>query len=592
MTTAATCQPVSDAASAACPTDRGRRVPVGLLWLLATVAVGAVMLGLSAGANVAPVIEADNAYIFMAADRLFTGEGATAIPPRAPLQPWSWRADWVFLTQWPVGYPALICATRWVTGLATARAAMMLGALSCAIGLGAWFAWARACLPRRIPALLIAVVVAGASFSVQDLVHPASDTVLVGLLPVVLLLVCWAQGMSRGVDGSSTEPRRNGFVRPLIAGLAAGLLVWVRYAAIFVPLAVVAYFVVAWRMRRGVRGRDVVIVALAAGLPCVALFMLNRALGPGVSAQAQLNLGESVSWDWDITKLHAAWTHFARQTPYAHRPEAFAFYTLLLPVLAWGIPLVTRATRRDAWRLMGTSPMLLSALTCAALLALLIAASVLFADKYNYVAQARYYAPMRPLYFVLFLGPLTIWPHRWLRLAACVPLVLVASWFVNQDARRVWARMHARPTVTTAYGRQSRYFGPHSRELFDWLRGQASADLVVFSNFHEEIALETGIPACPTPPDAVAMSDWLARIREHRAIDEVRVLFVLAADNDYREYYLPPREVVIDEFGLTAAPDAPQVIRDLVSQPNPQVAVGEQARESEPGARVTGPIKP
>jgi hypothetical protein len=84
MTTAATCQPVSDAASAACPTDRGRRVPVGLLWLLATVAVGAVMLGLSAGANVAPVIEADNAYIFMAADRLFTGEGATAIPRGRP----------------------------------------------------------------------------------------------------------------------------------------------------------------------------------------------------------------------------------------------------------------------------------------------------------------------------------------------------------------------------------------------------------------------------------------------------------------------------------------------------------------------------
>jgi hypothetical protein len=175
-----------------CPTDRGRRVPVGLLWLLATVAVGAVMLGLSAGANVAPVIEADNAYIFMAADRLFTGEGATAIPPRAPLQPWSWRADWVFLTQWPVGYPALICATRWVTGLATPRAAMMLGALSCAIGLGAWFAWARACLPRRIPALLIAVVVAGASFSVQNLVHPASDTDAGGVV---------ASGLTVGVVG-------------------------------------------------------------------------------------------------------------------------------------------------------------------------------------------------------------------------------------------------------------------------------------------------------------------------------------------------------------------------------------------------------
>jgi hypothetical protein len=203
MTTAATCQPVADAASAACPTDRGRRVPVGLLWLLATVAVGAVMLGLSAGANVAPVIEADNAYIFMAADRLFTGEGATAIPPRAPLQPWSWRADWVFLTQWPVGYPALICATRWVTGLATARAAMMLGALSCAIGLGAWFAWARACLPRRIPALLIAVVVAGASFSVQTWCIPPPTPCWWGCCQ---WSYCWCVGR-RACRAGSTDHR-------------------------------------------------------------------------------------------------------------------------------------------------------------------------------------------------------------------------------------------------------------------------------------------------------------------------------------------------------------------------------------------------
>ena len=72
-------------------------------WITATTVVVALPAVLAAHARIAPVIVADNATVFLAADRLYEGAGLTAPPPRVPTQSWDWRCDWTGLTQWPMG---------------------------------------------------------------------------------------------------------------------------------------------------------------------------------------------------------------------------------------------------------------------------------------------------------------------------------------------------------------------------------------------------------------------------------------------------------------------------------------------------------
>lgn len=535
-------------------------------WSLALILLAGLLLLLTRRADVAPLVEADNAYIFLAADRLYAGDGATSIPPRAPLQPWSWRADWVFLTQWPVGYPALICAARRITGLPTAKAAVALNVVSCAVALLAWFAWARRCLPNGLTAGLLALVAAGAGFSIDQLVNPASDTVLLALLPLVLLLATRVRPVG-DVCAADACPcawfRRVATAtgwRLFAAGLLAGALVWVRYAAVFVPAAVGAFLLLECGLRR-VRGRDVINFALAAALPIAGLVALNRALGPAVSAQEQFNLGQGVSWQMPAGVVSKAWLNFAQQTPYAHRPEARWLWPLALPAAALAM-LAFGGWR--ARRFASSSPILLSAACVVVLLGMLVAASVLFQGKYNYVGLARYYQPVRSLYFVLFMGVLLAPPWKPWRAALAVPLALVAGWFVDQDARRAYARMQTVDREETPYGRWARHFSPGARDLFAWLETQAGPNLLVFSNFHEEIALETGIPACPTPRDPSELAGWLERIRRSRGVEQLRVLFVLNPDNDYRDYYLPPPAALVETFHLQAATDAPSACRPYV----------------------------
>jgi hypothetical protein len=532
-------------------------------WLMAAAITTGLLYFMPQRDALAPIIEADNAYIFLAADRLYAGDGATTIPPRAPLQPWTWQADWVFLTQWPVGYPALICAVRWLTGLPTVSAAVALSVVCSAVALVAWFAWGLACLPRRFPAPLIAIVAAGATFSMNNLVNPASDTVLLAALPLVLLLTGWALGWNR------SGMRRGSPLRLVIAGLVAGLLCWVRYAAVFAPVAIGFFLLIEWCVLRRVRMWHVIVFAVAAALPITSLVAMNRALGSATSAQEQFNLGHEVSWDIQPEVFATAWMKFTQQTPYAHRPEAKLFYALVLPAGGIGLALLARRTQKKGRISFSDtdSPMLLSATCVIVLLAMLIAVSVLFQGKYNYVGLARYYQPVRPLYFLLFIGPIAALRWGWLRAAACVPLVLACSWFINQDVRRDRACMLSGDREVTDYGRWARHFAPGSRELFAWLRAQAGADVVVFSNFHEEIALETGIPACPTPRDFAEMEEWLARIRDSRCVSKLRALFVLDPDNDYRDYYLPSPDSLVNRFGLSAVAIDPRGALDYVLTP-------------------------
>jgi hypothetical protein len=117
----------------------------------------------------------------------------------------------------------------------------------------------------------------------------------------------------------------------------------------------------------------------------------------------------------------------------------------------------------------------------------------------------------------------------------------------------------------------ARRFEPHSRELYAWLKQHRGDDLVVFSNFHEEIALETWIPACPSPADPRQLDEWLTRMGTVRGTRPSRVLFVLDPDNDYRSYYLPTPSETISRFGLTPEIACPQELRGMVFRFDPPV---------------------
>ncbi len=442
---------------------------------------------------------------------------------------------------------------RLLFGGTTASAAVALAILSTSIALIGWFAWIRRCLPRRIPSLLLAAVAAAAAFSATNLFNPSSDGVLLALTPLVLLAAARAlRWDDAAASGEAATPLWWGIA---LLGLFAGSVCWIRYAAVFLPAALGVYLIGdAWLMRR-TRWRTVLVYAVFAAAPLVAVLVINRVFGQG-DTQSQLNLGSSVGFDLSWSVLAEAWTHFTEQTLYAHRREAFAFFVILLPVAVLGLPWLHRTARRRLSAFLRTPPVALSIAVTVVLLAELIAASVLFHDKYDYAAQPRYYQPIRPFYFLLFVGPLTLVAWRWVRAAICIPLVLAGMWFVRQDALRTIARWQAKAPVVTPYGRWAGHFAPGAPALFDWLAAQRGDDLVVFSNFHEEIALETGIPACPTPRDAAELDDWLERIAAVRSVQPTRILFVFHPDNDYRDYYLDPPAEIWRRFGLTASPQA------------------------------------
>jgi hypothetical protein len=531
-----------------------RRTLIALAAHLAAVAVlTAALAWLSASLAIPPIIEADYAYTFTAADRFYEGHGLTATPPRAPLVPWEWRADWVFLTQWPAGYPLLLAVVRALLRTSTAEAGVALAVLSCAVAVVGWFAWARRALPGGMVATLLAAVVGIASFSPAHLVNPSTDALFVALTPLVLLA---ALGI-RSARGA------------LFVGIFAGATCWIRYAAIALPGAIGLFLLVEAGLLRRRRWRFVAAFACGAAIPIIALLVMNRALAGDTPVQEQLNLGRTLSFALDPGAVATAWRHFARQTLYAHRPEAGLFFLAGLPLLALLAPAARRPSRRELCGFCQHPATILSAALVLTTLGFLVAASVFFAGKYNYVGQPRYYASIRPLYFVLFVGPFFAWRHKAIRVAFATAILAAGIWFIQQDHARTLRRWAAAASEATDYGRAARRFAPHSQEVFAWLKEQAGDDLVVFSNFHEEIVLETHIPACPTPRDPQQLATWQQRIAERRGVWPKRILFVLDPDNDYRSYYLPPPAEIVAQFGLTTPEGLPEVLAPYVFTPQP-----------------------
>lgn len=538
----------------------GVRVVHSLLW---TALAGAVTTGLHyipQRSDVAPSIVGDNAYIFLAADRLYEGDGATCIPPKAPFQPWSWQADWAFLTQWPVGYPALICAVRMVTQTTSASAGVSIAMVCCGLGMVAWFAWLLRCLGTRLTGIAIALTVAVGAFSVDALVNPASDTIVLAALPLALILAARVLRFGQTND-APCHPSGLGLIQ---LGLTAGALFWIRYAAAFVPFGVGLYVLWSWAVGRRLTFRHVVVYGVSALTPIAALIAVNHFLGAANSVQEKLNLGVSTALTFDSQIASDIWNNFTRQSLYAHRPEAYGFFAAILPIAAWLLPLTTRDSRKSLASFLRKPSVQLSVAMIVSMFALLTAATIFFRGKYNYAQLDRYYVAIRPFYWLVFVGPLAAMPQTTVRIGVVALMLAFGGWFVQQDHMRAFDRIAAKQQKTTNYGRWAERFEPHSRSLYSWLAAQSGDGLVVFSNFQDDIALETRIPACPVPESLEEMDQWVAKIKKARGVDSVRILFVLEPTNPHRDYFQASASQVVANFDLHPYQEAPPAIQRYV----------------------------
>ena len=551
----------------------------------ATVVVVTALGVLCARARIVPVIIADNATIFLATDRLCDGLGLTATPPKLPLEAWDWARDWTFMTRWPAGFPLILYAARMLLGVGSAQAAIAISVLCCGVALVGWFVLVRRCLPRRLPATLIALLAAGSTLTLTNLVRPSGDTVLLAALPLVLMLAWWALGWQKRTENTdSADPcgqrstvRGQGepaWARLVVFGLAAGALVWVRYAAAFVPLGISVFLAIEWLWYHRVRFVHVAVFGLAASAPILALAGMNRAWGDDLPVQQQYPVGGRLSLDVDAEMFATAWHRFTQQTFYHHRPEAAWFFAVAVPLGGLVLPFALRSSRRWMAAFVSSPPLRLCVSVTAACLIMLLVMSAVFRERFHFVGLDRYYTPIRPFYYLFFIGPIAALGSRTLRVLACIPLLLAGSWLVQQDWVRTYRRVLARPGAVTPYGRRAVYFEPHSAALYEWLKARRSDHLLVLSNFHDEIALETRIPACPTPRDRAELETWIARVKRARAVNDLRVLFVLDPDNHGRRYFLLPPAELVERFELCPVPDVPERIAPYVYEcaPTRQVA--------------------
>lgn len=523
--------------------------------LIVTVFLLAALFSLSPHRRtIPPAIESDYCYQLIAADRLVDGKGLTSLQPVAPLQPWEWRYDWGFLTQWPAGYPLLVAGIRRLTGLSTIAACQWINLVACAFALVGWFAYVRHSTPGVVSGYMLALVAAGSAVSMNALTNPGTDLLVTAALPWILLLVAHSMTKPTGPRDSlqARERRRWNTSRALcIAGALSGSLFWFRYAAIFVPTGIAAFLLIRTIARRCRRtlGFTVIYIACAA-VPIISLFITNRALGPSSSASEQLNLGAKLSFAPTYSLFSTAWQRFTDLGFYDYhrwmpRLTALAPLAIILSVLAcpsWRRQ-VAQSLRRAHWSL--------GACIALAGLFMLISATAIFGSKYHYVGLDRYYEPFRPLYFLIFLAPLAGLRSRLVRSGVCVAAFVGCSWIVQQEWLRTYQRWSSAHRETTAYGQWATCFSPGARAVYQWLCSNASPDLIVVSNFHEYVALETGWPALPVPKDRATLDRWIADIAMTRDLREApRVVFVLDSSPRWRDYWIPPTAEIVDRLRI------------------------------------------
>lgn len=531
-----------------------------------------VMVCLAAGAlaalpgrtSIPPLIESDYCYLLSAADRWHDGQGPTAPLPAAPGQPWDWTADWGFLTQWPVGYPALICGVRLLLGAETLDAARWINVLFCALALAGWFMFVRRVMPNGLTGWIGSALAGTSALSVGQLLNPSTDLLLIALLPYVLCLILDVIDPTEdGGEAGDAEhglqiPTRLPLFKVALAGLVAGLLCWVRYASVFVAAGVAAFLTMRW-LAAGRRRSPAALICFAvfAGLPLATLVAVNRLNGLAGSIQAQLNLGQEIEPAFSLGMLWTVWTVFTDLGYYDHHRWMrwlFALFPMALGVGALISPHIGSVVKEQLRR-----PAIgIGAAVLGGFMLMILAAGTLFGAKYPFPTLDRYYLPVRPLYFVLFVGPVLTIANRWMRSMSCVGLLMLGVWVVQVDWVRAYQKERNRTTEITPSGARAEAFTPRAAALYDWLTSIDSPELVVVSNFHEYILLETGIPALPIPPDRATLDGWLGRIRAGRRIGRTDVLFVLDPSNRWRDYWITPVPAVMEAFAL----------RDRVNHPD------------------------
>ncbi len=529
--------------------------PVRWLLLFATAALLSFALAKTPHQRgIAPLIESDYAYQLIAADRLYAGQGLTSLPPVAPHQPWQWQFDWGYLTQWPAGYPLAVCAVRAVIGGTSIDAAHWISAIACAFALVGWFAVVVRAARVGVSRYVLAAVVSGLAVPAASLINPSTDAIIMAILPWLILALSAVQdvsGLPRGIPaGLSDRKHRLGLFRFALIGLAAGALVWIRYAAVFVSAGMGLYLLILWMASRRVTPRHVLAYALGAVVPIAAMVIFNRMMSSSASVSSQLNLGTGASASFSLSLITTAWAQWTALGLYDYRPGVVAAFSWW--PLAFGLTvLMNRRVRRAMGRWVHTPAVGVGACLVVTLLTMLVSATALFGGKFHYVGLDRYYLPAKPLYVFLLLTPLFLVPRRGTRVILCAALSVAMLFIVQVSWSRTLQRWHAADRPTTPYGAWSRAFEPDAAALFGWLKAHHDPSLVIVSNFHEFVTLETGIPALPIPPDRATLDHWLERIAEARGLDHPRVLFALDPDNQWRDYWLPKPSAVRDRFSLS-----------------------------------------
>jgi hypothetical protein len=512
------------------------------------------LLCLPGRASLPPLIESDYCYLLTAADRMCAGFGPTAPLPVAPGQPWAWKADWGFLTQWPVGYPALVCGVRTLLGVDSIGAVRWINLAACVLAACGWFLVVKRTMPNGLAGTLASAVAAASSLTIAQLLNPSTDVILIAAMPFVLLLVIGALAPHAPpcADGATESPHPipNGRTLTMLAaaGALAGLVCWIRYAGVFLAVGVSLFLAVRWLWsRRRSALVQAVVFSFCAFLPMAALWALNRGFGLAPTAGEQFNLGRDVHPNFSAALLTTVWSRFTDFGFYDHhnwiRPAASVF-----PIAVACVVLLVPRFRCEVADWITKPQVGLCAAVFATFVLMIITASAVFGAKYNFAALDRYYLPVRPFYFALFVAPALWLGGRCVRWFGIGVLGLIAIWIVQVDWARSYDRAVRRTAEVTPYGALAQAFTPNSSALFRWLAQARSDELIVVSNFHEYILLETQIPALPIPSSQAVLDDWIDRIRSTRKIERVTVLFVLDPDNRWRDYWLPPVEVVIAAF--------------------------------------------
>ena len=504
--------------------------------LLTFTLLAAGFAALLAFASIPTHLQADSCQIMLAVDRMSLGLGPTTIYPRVP------EVDWGLITHWPLGYPLLIWAVKSLTGLTTVPAYQIINVAAFALALVGWAAWFRRCLPPSRTASLLAFTAGLLALVPSYLWQVNTDMILVALTPVLLMLI------DRVVQAATAANRISppgSWVAFALAGLLVGAVCWIRYSALFLTIGAGLYLLLSLLLRPGLGLKHLLFFLVGCILPPGLLLATNALWGPSAVDRPPGSLSCSWQWGW----LSQWWHHYSQLPLFESHWRSLLLWSRLLPAGAALIILSRRSFRQATVSFLARPPVMLSACAVAGVFLLLIGFRVTADALYDPPSQQRYLLPVRPFYLLFFLGPLIALPSIALRRLICLPILACAVWLVQAgwiDSVRLWA---AQRRPVTAYGREAVPFKNGADQLYAWLRTQNAPDLIVFSNFFDDIALEAHLPAQPLPAGVDELRARVRQISQARNSPRPKVLFVLEPDNMWRQY-LPDLHQAMKRFDL------------------------------------------